>query len=394
MKISKKILLILSAFVLMMFLVSCLPKETDENLAGEAFRSSFRRRSPSCSAGYSCVNPSTSQYRYSNCNVAQPVKCQYGCVNGYCKPAPVVNFCIDSDNGQNYNVKGEVKFNSTSNPRLTTYTDTCFTSQNRDSSVGYGVKEFYCSNNLPRTYIYACSNGCENGVCKAAQPTLSGACMLTGNTFSSSTLTPTTANICIKYAKQQITGVNTIDGLRNSCTLAVYQNLESQYCAYGNNKNEKFQRGVLTFKQDGKVESSGGASAAAGSSNVFTCPGYVAPSVCTDSDGIDYYSVGTVKISGNSTVFTDYCIGLHLIEYSCSAQGSLVTTNYGCHNGCLNSQCLTQEVTNKYLMSPVINQDFCVDGTWLNESICGQNNWALTTLYACPYGCQQNACLV
>jgi cysteine-rich repeat protein len=81
--------------------------------------------------------------------------CPNGCVDGACvPPKEKTGVCTDSDNGQNYNVKGALTFN---NQEIGS--DFC----NDDGQLN----ELYClSNNTEYTSaVYDCPNGCNEGAC-------------------------------------------------------------------------------------------------------------------------------------------------------------------------------------------------------------------------------------
>jgi hypothetical protein len=60
--------------------------------------------------------------------------------------------CTDSDGGMNYTLKGTVNGHEE---------DKCVSSSR--------LREWYCKNNMPRSTIYHCENGCDNGVCVQKQ---------------------------------------------------------------------------------------------------------------------------------------------------------------------------------------------------------------------------------
>jgi hypothetical protein len=66
--------------------------------------------------------------------------------------------CEDSDGGHDYNVAGNVYLST-----ALRYYDYCFSSSE--------LWEYYCSENDARVDKHSCSNGCENGVCKAGGTT-------------------------------------------------------------------------------------------------------------------------------------------------------------------------------------------------------------------------------
>lgn len=69
-------------------------------------------------------------------------------------------FCIDTDNGLNFTVKGGVY--SLDRP----YVDTCMDWRENEQPSGEGVKEFYCQNNKLKWIFYRCQHFCKDGACR------------------------------------------------------------------------------------------------------------------------------------------------------------------------------------------------------------------------------------
>ncbi|TSC74574.1 MAG: hypothetical protein G01um101444_260 [Parcubacteria group bacterium Gr01-1014_44] len=102
-------------------------------------------------------------------------------------------------------------------------------------------------------------------------------------------------DVGVGYAKKAIPGVNTISELRRACTAEIYQELLRRYCA----QNSKPPgRGVITYKEDGKIDSV--ASSVFGSVPV-NCP---APDVPFPIDSFPIRSLGNC---GNREECQNYC---------------------------------------------------------------------------------------
>ncbi|MFA5175632.1 MAG: hypothetical protein WC413_00010 [Candidatus Nanoarchaeia archaeon] len=91
---------------------------------------------------------------------------QYGkkCFGGKCvnSSIPAVNVCVDSDNGKNYNIQGNVK-----DTLGAVYYDGC----SDQTLYPNRLAEAYCSGGNVAWDYYTCPNGCENGACKTSSPT-------------------------------------------------------------------------------------------------------------------------------------------------------------------------------------------------------------------------------
>ena len=149
---------------------------------------------------------------------------------------------------------------------------------------------------------------------------------------------------------------------------------------------------------------------------------------CTDSDGLDYYTPGTVTYNYKSRVFrrtitkeyNDKCSRSNIIEYYCT-DDKLATKTYKCEIGCLNGACksdagITPTVAAKRIPVQTIckdpdnlNLEFkgscidskkdlkwdkCIDGK-LHEMFCTSKLKCSHKVYECPsgYACQDGKCL-
>ena len=207
--------------------------------------------------------------------------------------------CIDSDGGNNYDVKGTLNFNNVY------YSDSC-------TSSGL-LSELYCilNNTAYGSALYNCPGGCSNGACLPAPPAPITTCTDSdggNNYYVKGTLNFNNAN----YLDSCIS-----PGLLNE-----------SYCnntAYGS----------ALYNCPG------------GCSNGACLPAPPAPiTTCTDSDGgNNYYVKGTVT-DKNLIVNTDLCLpttpaGQQVREYSCGNDSLTNFSYYNCPYGCSNGACLT-----------------------------------------------------
>jgi len=80
--------------------------------------------------------------------------------------------------------------------------------------------------------------------------------------------------------------------------------------------------------------------------NKGTCVEYLRARTCTDTDGQDYNTKGTVSGQDEHTDYyteTDYCLtDKDLVEFKCA--GSIkVQEQYLCDNGCKNGKCVIEK---------------------------------------------------
>ncbi|MEM4242757.1 MAG: hypothetical protein QXM31_02555 [Candidatus Woesearchaeota archaeon] len=69
-------------------------------------------------------------------------------------------FCIDTDNGINFTVKGGVY--SLDRP----YVDTCEDRRGNEQPTGESLREYYCQNNKLKWVYYRCQHFCSDGKCR------------------------------------------------------------------------------------------------------------------------------------------------------------------------------------------------------------------------------------
>jgi hypothetical protein len=84
--------------------------------------------------------------------------CPYGCLNGACKPAPVIK-CVDAD-GNNIYVKNTVKLYK-DNILTQALTDSCDLADRAQKKL----TEYICQNNAIKPVSVNCSYKCQNGLC-------------------------------------------------------------------------------------------------------------------------------------------------------------------------------------------------------------------------------------
>jgi len=154
---------------------------------------------------------------------------------------------------------------------------------------------------------------------------------------------------------------------------------------------------------------------------------------CKDSDGIDYYQLGTVIYTYQSSItkkiktkkYNDKCRGSTIVEYYCS-DNKLATKSYKCKNGCKNGACkeevtpvtpvppteeptisvckdsdnLNLEVKGKACIGTQCKTDYCVSNKivmeyYLEDASCGPYTDVFGKKYECPsdYTCQDGKCI-
>ncbi|MFA6974086.1 MAG: hypothetical protein WC238_05110 [Parcubacteria group bacterium] len=81
-------------------------------------------------------------------------------------PPPTIANKSDSDNGQNYFLKGTTS--GLLNSATATKTDTCLSKCSGDNAQASGqcLLEYYLSGDQLKSQKVACAGGCENGACK------------------------------------------------------------------------------------------------------------------------------------------------------------------------------------------------------------------------------------
>ncbi len=71
----------------------------------------------------------------------------------------IESFCIDTDSGLNFTVKGVVY--SLDRP----YADTCYNAKGAEAPSGEGLWEYYCKDSRMKKLHYRCPHNCIGGVC-------------------------------------------------------------------------------------------------------------------------------------------------------------------------------------------------------------------------------------
>src|SRR3989344_4603611 len=100
-------------------------------------------------------------------------------------------------------------------------------------------------------------------------------------------------DVGVGYAKKTNPGINTISELRQVCTEEVYQELLRQYCKQN---TEPPQRGVIVYKETGKIDSTAGS--AFGSGYVY-CPSEEVPAIS--------FPIPELGNCGSAGECRDYC---------------------------------------------------------------------------------------
>ena len=283
--------------------------------------------------------------------------------------------CIDSDNGINYTIKGNLTYNPLPNGSYQyTVWDSCSGNKN--------VFERYCdANGAPKDTTYTCPINCLNGAC-TNQPK----CIDSDNG--------------INYNVKGILQYNLLSN-------GAYQYSVTDSCSGNKNVFERY------------CDANG-----APKDITYTCPINCLNGACTnqpkciDSDGgLSYNVKGKLNynlLSNGSYQYTvwDGCTGVSSVfERYCDANGATQSTTYTCPYGCSNGACKQQQVlgcsdsdggldyftqgTIQY--GQIINgnyqysaNDICLGNT-LIESTCNGIN-PQSNYYECSNGCSNGAC--
>jgi hypothetical protein len=246
------------------------------------------------------------------------------CFNGKCST------CTDSDNGQNFIVKGytqDVSGNSES--------DQC-------TSDGESLKEYYCfadpftGEDVMKSVNVYCQYGCEFGTCKSPPP--------------EPLPLPSTGKCCQR-------GISKCLSAMGVCPM-FYSEVSSSICGAGTPQcfGPMFF-GVLSTQQPAQEEKQisiidmilGWFASLFGETPAGKLTSILETATCQDSDGDNSGIGGTISFThgDKSREFKDYCIYLrddngkmsHLVnEYYCE-NGELASKIYECSEGCKNSAC-------------------------------------------------------
>ena len=98
-------------------------------------------------------------YCENNKLVGEKVTCINGCVDGACVNFTTILTCIDSDNGKDYYMKGQIL--------APCYGDVCYGEGFNDSDYCLNdyLTEYYCIGNDANSIRYNCIGGCVEGQC-------------------------------------------------------------------------------------------------------------------------------------------------------------------------------------------------------------------------------------
>ena len=261
----------------------------------------------------------------------------------YCV-SPVI--CVDSDGGNNPNIKGTVTIGSQ------TYTDIC--------ASGTTLKEHYCSNNQLQTSVITCPTGsiCQNGVCIINQVFLPD--LIISDLSANKTSGALNEKITISVSEKNI-GAGTAD---------IHHLI------------------VIEENKDGVIPVLTSTSRPLASGDVFTTSGtfscyYPGKHILTAKANYKI-DAGIVSIKGIQE--TDETNNTKTITINCSAP-----PDYKCTD--------SDGGKNYYVKGSIIDAlgftyfDMCMANNVLLEHYCENNN-ATSEDYTCPnnYTCQDGAC--
>ena len=324
---------------------------------------------------YTCMNSGTtnsncvSSTNYVALNYCNPSLNQ-SCVNGnsFCNTSTIqASSCTDTDNGLNYNVKGIVTAAGSS------FSDYC----GAESGGRQYVIEQYCDTGNNRAQApYLCGGLCSDGACidtsvpcvdsdSAKDYYMPGSITkgsVTKNDYCGAELSGGNQYMFEQYCNASgaimeesfVCPTGCDIGPHGACINASEPCIESDgginfgtkgsitkgklsfndYCALGKLVELYCENG--TKKQEVRICScSDGA-----------CPGYVdPPNICTDSDnGLNYYVQGSAT-KGVQTVNDGCGVGSNLFEAYCDANGNLSSSLYVCPAGCGNGACINETLT-------------------------------------------------
>ena len=296
--------------------------------------------------------------------------------------------CTDSDDGRNFYVKGT--FSGIWGDEFITKPDYCVDSLNSHDEVyssNMYLREGYCENGELRIYLHNCPNGCEDGACLPCTDSDNGKNFYVKGEFSG------------RWDNEFIT--------------------KSDYCIDSLNGNEVSSSDL--YLKEGFCENE--------NLRIYThnCPngcedGVCLPEpakeeiTCSETDGgRDYDTRGVTtgtRFGSPQTVWTDNCpTSVILSEYYCS-ENMVEAVSYTCSNGCKDGACLPESAgeeaeeeimctdsdggKNYYVKGTVNigpNTDKCVDSSTLSEKFCTPEGFVAATVYTCPNGCKDGACL-
>jgi len=211
----------------------------------------------------------------------------------------MVTYCTDSDGGLNYYTKGVTKLS-------------WYSREDRCTSDGKKVIEYYCSGNALIGKMYTCPNGCKDGACIS----IATIAVQTNQTNQTCEDSDGGKNY---YVKGNASGSNGIF---------------TDYCIMNDTLVEYYCSGDLVLPEYHMCD------------RCLNGACIIPNQTCEDSDnGKNYYVKGiTQGVNGN---FSDFCYSNKtLIEYYCSGS-SVLYTRYRCN--CSNGVCInqTQNLTHK-----------------------------------------------
>jgi len=244
--------------------------------------------------------------------------------------------CTDSDSGVNYYVGGNAQDGNQ------TISDACMANNPKQLS------ESYCENEIIKSAIYDCQNGCSDGKClcpttKCSDGTIYGPekCTVKENicVCPSCPAMPTTPATCSAPTCEGAKDTGQKDS--NGCI--IYSCQATPAC-----QPTKCDDGSMNTCQV--------------VNGICTCSTCTAKPIqtCTDSDGgINYYEKGYIdQTFSPSGRHYDSCVNASVVEeWSCIPGGTFRYDNYVCPNGCSDGACIKGEEVKEQVTCIFQNSD-------------------------------------
>ncbi len=383
---------------------------------------------------------------------SQSTKCPADkkCVDGACVARTIG--CIDSDGGQNVDVKGNATADDVGRLNPTVSVDSCFNSTH--------VKEAFCTSStstFTSSKKIACPSGvCQNGACIApgsqvtqtpicssgcASPPVCGPGQILNPSGSQYTLTQN-GQQCVCYSQWCIDYATCVDSDNNTGSTQMVAGKVTLYNVIG--EPQAFYQDLCVPGQAVVTEYSCSSNGFLNATNI-TCTGqdissqnnptcsngackaaYYNPPFCTDSDGGFNLAVkGHLEASQGNTISTrdDQCssgfnVGGNVIEYSCKFSSTGFVTfpdqSLACPDGmfCMegacfsttDAACVDTDGGQDFLVNGSVNvsshgvfvafSDFCHNNTYIVERYCDGSTGIKQNFTACSAGqsCSNGAC--
>ncbi len=351
------------------------------------------------------------------------------CVGGACVPVgDLTVLCSDTDN-TDPSIAGVVTYGNA------IYADYC------DGPAD--LVEFGCIGALSSYYMVrsTCPNGCLDGACLTTSPlttvctdsdgadiTISGSVSIGGSvTVNDVCETPSSVNeyTCESATSFQIISTST-SCPSGVCSGGACVTESSPSCADTDSADDTSVLGTVTYGGSTYEDSCSGAdlmqysctNAGDLSQRITTCLGGCLGGVCltpplstptcTDTDGLNVYSEGSVSAGG--LTFIDTCFGSSVIENTCSVNGGSTDTSIPCEYGCSGGACLESPsststsscsdsdggseptIRGQVLSNALTSEDYCSSDTSVYEFSCDSSGNVHEENLPCSGLCVEGAC--